>query len=218
MCTCVWLSLTGLCLQPKREEPKKESSWSSQREQPKKESSWSSQRSNSFDRSPSRSESRGQSSSSSWNSQGSSSFSSRSRSSSPHEERLAQQKRILESRAAKPSGQSSQSSYYNQNKNSFGTPEVNISTVPDKFVHLAIVPVDLALWMQQTTPFYPLWCAVCTTEENYECGKATTVLVNFMSLVNGSCILYPLHMSCHCNICVRFVLWCTWKRSGSSHQ
>ena len=60
---------------------------------------------------------------SSWNSQSlpRSNSSSRSRSQSPHEARLAQQKRIEQQRGTKSSGQSSQSSYYNQNKNSFSS-------------------------------------------------------------------------------------------------
>ena len=58
---------------------------------------------------------------SSWNSQSlpRSNSSSRSRSQSPHEARLAQQKRIEQSRAAKPRGESPQSSYYNSNRKSF---------------------------------------------------------------------------------------------------
>lgn len=54
---------------------------------------------------------------SSWNSQ---STPSRSRSNSPHEDRLKQQQRIQAARAAKPRGESPQSSYYNSNKGRSG--------------------------------------------------------------------------------------------------
>ena len=99
----------------------------SKREQPRsQQSSWSSQRSDSSsDRSRSSSRDEPRKQQSSWNSQGSGSFSDRSRSSSrsqsssPHEERLSQQKRIELARAAKPTGGRNDTSYYNSNKSSF---------------------------------------------------------------------------------------------------
>ena len=150
-CTSYWHHFV---LQPKREEPKKEST-----------SSWSSQRSNSFDRSSSRSESRGErKQESSWNSQSlpRSDSSSRSRSQSPHEARLAQQKRIELSRAAKGNNQSSQSSYYNQNKNSFGTPEVSILFVGFYCLPswaLTFIIIQLMNW----TMLHLFWCGSRTS-------------------------------------------------------
>ena len=106
--------------EPRREEPRSQSSSSWGQRDSSNQRSSSNQRDYSNQRSSSNQ--RDSNSSSSWSSQRSSSpsYGGRSRSSSPHEARLEQLKRIERQRAAKPESNShTQTSYYNSNRGKF---------------------------------------------------------------------------------------------------